>query len=227
MTHKMYHGDARNLLRMLPGQSVDCIVTDPPYPTISGGNRPSSHKRPTGILAQNDGKIFEHNDIKFSEYLHDFFRVLRDPGHMYLMVNFLNLEAALSEVRRAGFEIHSLLVARKQNATPNRWYMKNCEYTIFARKGAAFPINDCGSMMCHDWQNPIGDKSHPTEKSVDLMRLYVENSTQPGEVVLDPFAGTGATGVACKQTGRKFVGCELDVTYHRIACKRIGVMPCL
>ncbi|MDK3075168.1 site-specific DNA-methyltransferase [Sedimentitalea sp. JM2-8] len=224
----MHRGDARELLRGMPAESVDCVVTDPPYQTISGGNGESAtHKRPTGMLADNDGKMFEHNDVKFREYLHDLYRVLRDPGHIYLMVNFLNLEAALAEMRRAGFRVHNLLIARKQNATPNRWYMKNVEYTIFARKGAAFPINDCGSMTCHDWKNPVGNKTHPTEKSVDLMRMYVENSTQPGDIVLDPFAGTGSTGVACKLSGRSFVGCEFDVTYLTIACKRIGVMPCL
>ena len=226
---KMHHADARDILRAMPAESVDCIVTDPPYPTIGGGCGPSEgHKRPTGMLASNNAKGgFEHNDIRFRDYMHDLFRVLRDPGHIYLMTNFLNLEAALAELRRAGFNIHNLLVARKQNATPNRWYMKNVEYTIFARKGAAFPINDCGSMTCHDWTNPTGRKTHPTEKSVDLMRLYIENSTQPGQVVLDPFAGSGATAVACKMSGRSFVGCESDVTYYRVAMRRIGVMPCL
>lgn len=221
-------GDARELLRNVPNEAIDCVVTDPPYSVISGGNKPApGHKRPTGMLAANDGRIFKHNDVKFREYLHDLYRVLRDPGHMYLMVNFKNLEEALAELRRAGFGIHNLLIARKQNATPNRWYMKNVEYTIFARKGAAFPINDCGSMTCHDWTNPIGKKTHETEKSVDLMRGYVENSTQPGDTVLDPFMGTGATGVACKQSGRRFMGFEIDVTYYRIACQRNGVMPCL
>lgn len=230
MTIRLYHADARDILRDLPSGSVDCIVTDPPYRTISGGNRESGnqrHGRPSGMLSNNDGRIFTHNDIKFREYLHDCFRVLRNPAHMYLMVNFMNLETALAELRRAGFEIHNLLVARKQNATPNRWYMKNVEYTIMARKGAAFPINDCGSMTCHDWINPVGEKTHPTEKSVDLMRLYVENSTQPGEVVLDPFMGTGSTGLACLNTGRSFIGVDLDVTNCTIAMRRIGVMPCL
>lgn len=228
MTINLVLGDARKLLRAVPTGSVDLVVTDPPYSVIGGGNGPSpnpEHKRPSGMLAANDGKIFPLNDVRFSDYLHDLFRVMRNPSHLYLMVNFLNLESALKELRRHGFEVHNLLVARKQNATPNRWYMKNCEYTILARKGAAFSINDCGSMTCHDWQNPVGNKSHPTEKSVDLMRLYIENSSQPGQVVLDPFMGTGATALACLETGRDFIGFEMDATYYEIACRRAHVLP--
>lgn len=222
----LFLGDARKLLREVPTGFVDLIVTDPPYSTISGGSGPSdTHQRPSGMLAANDGKIFQHNEIKFREYFHDLFRVLKDPGHLYLMVNFLNLEEALTELRRHGFQVHNLLVARKQNATPNRWYMKNVEYVIFARKGAAFQINNCGSMTCHDWVNPVGHKTHPTEKSVDLMRLYIENSSQPGQVVLDPFMGTGATAVAARESGRSFIGFESDVTFYQIACNRAGVMP--
>ena len=219
-----FHGDARVLLREMPTGTADCIVTDVPYRTISGGNRTVVNGC-SGMLSKNDGKIFAENDIKFRDYMHDLFRVLRDPGHLYLMVNFHNLETALAEIRRNGFEIHNLLVARKQNATPNRWYMKNVEYVILARKGAAFPINNCGDMTCHDWVNPVGKKSHPTEKSVALMRRYIENSTQPGEVVLDPFMGTGATGMACKESGRSFIGFELSEEYYSIACRRMRIMP--
>ena len=224
-------GDARKLLRAMPSASVDLIVTDPPYKTIGGGTGESGtpgHRRPAGMLASNNAKGgFEHNDIAFKEYMHDCFRVLRDPGHIYIMVNFLNLEEALQQLRLHGFGIHNLLVARKQNATPNRWYMKNCEYTIFARKGPAFPINDCGSMTCHDWVNPVGEKSHPTEKSVDLMKLYILNSSRPGDVVMDPFMGAGSVGVACRETGRKFIGFEIDPEYYATAIKRMRVMPCL
>ncbi len=224
-------GDSRELLRTVPTGSVDLIVTDPPYPTIGGGNSESGtpgHRRPSGMLASNNAKGgFEHNDIAFREYLHDLFRVLKDPGHIYLMTNFLNLEEAMAQLRRHGFKLHNLLTAKKQNVTPNRWYMKNAEYVLFARKGAAFPINNMGDAMCHDWTNPVGAKSHPTEKSVELMERYILNSSQPGDVVLDPFMGSGATGIAARRNGRRFIGFEIDPPYFATACKRMGVMPCL
>lgn len=217
--------DVRTVLPTMADESVDLIVTDPPYSTISGGSgEHATHRRPVGVLAKNDGRMFAHNDIDFNDYLPGLFRVLRDPGHMYLMVNFLNLERAMQAVRRAGFDIHNLLVWTKNNATPNRWYMKNAEYTIFARKGAAFQINNCGSKTVHSFDNIIGGKTHPTEKPVSLMQYYIENSSAPGDLVFDPFAGTGSTLVAARRCGRRALGVELDPAYALYASARLGVV---
>lgn len=219
----LINGDSIKELKKMADESVDVIVTDPPYRTISGGSGPTSrmHRRPAGMLSKNDGRIFAENDVKFSDYLPQFFRVLRDCSHMYLMVNFLNLEEAMSEVRRAGFQIHNLLVWNKNNATPNRWYMKNVEYVIFARKGAAKAINNKSSMTCHKFNNLLGKKSHPTEKPVDLIRFYIENSSSKGDIVFDPFMGTGSCGEAALLSGRKFIGIELDTEYYDIAKSRL------
>lgn len=219
----IYCADARTELALLPDESIDLIVTDPPYPVISGGSGPTSrmHRRPAGMLSKNDGRIFDHNDIDFGDYVCKLFSVLKSPGHLYLMVNLLNLEAAMASLRGCGFEIHNLLIWQKNNATPNRWYMKNVEYVIFARKGPARSINNKGSKTCHQFDNIIGSKSHPTEKPVALMRYYIENSSQLEDVVLDPFMGTGGVGVACKETGRNFIGFEIDESYYSVAVERL------
>lgn len=215
-------GDAVHLLGELPNESIDLIVTDPPYRTISGGSGPSSpiHQRPAGMLRKNDGKIFEHNALAFSEYLPELYRVLKSPAHLYLMVNFLNLEEALARTRAAGFDIHNLLIWEKNNATPNRWYMKNAEYVIFARKGPARAINGKGSKTCHKFDN-VRSKAHPTEKPVDLLRFYIVNSSDVGDVVLDPFMGAGSTGVAALVEGRRFMGFEIDPEYFDVAEARL------
>jgi len=224
---KLICGNAIEELRLMDDESVDLIVTDPPYRTISGGTGPTSkmHRRPAGMLSKNDGKIFTENDVQFSDYLPELFRVLREISHMYLMVNFLNLEEAMSEIRKAGFQIHNLLVWHKNNAIPNRWYMKNVEYVIFARKGAAKAVNNKSSMTCHKFNNLCGRKTHPTEKPVDLLRFYIENSSSHGDVVLDPFMGTGSCGEAAILSGRRFIGIELDTDYYRIAEHRLSVLP--
>lgn len=221
--YTLMQGDVREWLQSIADESIDLIVTDPPYPVISGGSgkTDSAHQRPAGMLAKNDGKIFENNDISFSEYLPDLFRVLKDRSHMYFMVNFLNLEEAMAEVRRAGFQIHNLLVWEKNNATPNRWYMKNCEYVIFARKGPAKAIRNKGSKTVHQCDNIIGNKSHPTEKPVALLSRYIANSSEPGDAVLDPFMGTGSCGVAALLLRRRFVGIEIDENYYEVALERI------
>jgi site-specific DNA-methyltransferase (adenine-specific) len=236
----LHHADAIQALQGLEAGSVDAAVFDPPYKVISGGSNDKEGgewSRPSGMLTKNDGKIFEHNDIDAAVYLPEVHRVLREDAHLYLMTNTKGLVDGdlLNVVRAAGFRVHSILTWRKNNATPNRWYMKDMEWTIFARKGKAFSINKPGSrasldVFPHpmDWDNVRpGEKAHPTEKPVNLMRTYIENSTQPGEVVLDPFMGAGSTGVAAQELGRGFIGVEMSDEYFTAAQDRLGVRDAL
>lgn len=227
MMEGLHNVDALFGLGLLPDGSVDMVFTDPPYPTISGGNR-TEHRgadgrkqRCTGILSANDGKIFRHNDTPIESYAGELFRVLKDPGHCYVMTNELNRRRTEDALIAAGFRIHKLLVWRKNNVTPNRWYMSNVEFTLFARKGAAMPIRNPGSKVVHDFDNPVGRKSHPTEKPVDLVRFYIENSCPPGGLVLDPFVGSGATAVAAVESGRRFLAFEIDPEHFATAKARI------
>ena len=98
--------------------------------------------------------------------------------------------------------------------------MSQTEFILFLRKGKFVRINDCGSSDLVQVKNPK-NKSHPTEKPVELMEYLIGNSSQEGEVVLDMFMGTGSTGVACMNTDRKFIGIELDETYFELAKERI------
>ncbi len=216
----LMQGDCLKLMATIPDNSVDMVLTDPPYRVISGGNK--SAQRPMGMLSANDGKIFKHNNIEFSDYLPEIYRVMAVRSHLYLMVNLLNLETAMSCVRDAGFKIHNLLVWQKNNVTPNRWYMKNIEYVIFARKGKAKSIFNPSSKTCHSFDNVSLGRVHPTQKPVDLMQHYIRNSSEIGDVVLDPFMGSGSTGVAAKNLNRKFIGIELDEEYFEIARDRIN-----
>lgn len=219
--HILFLGDCLDILPIIG--MVDCVVTDPAYRTISGGSGEPGDGSPTGMLQANDGRVFTENDIPISAWLPAVARTMRDPSHAYFMTNLLNLEEMMTTCRASGLDIHNLLVWKKNNATPNRWYMKNVEYTIFARRGAAFTINNPGSKMCFD-ADSIRDRLHPTQKPVELMCHYIENSTQPGETVLDPFMGAGSSGVACAETGRRFIGIEKDVKYFDAACERLEAL---
>ena len=104
--------------------------------------------------------------------------------------------------------------------------MKNCEYILFLRKGKAKWINNIGdSKTVHKFNNIIGNKYHPTEKPIDLLQFYITNSSSVDDIILDPFMGSGSTGVACKNLNRKFIGIEIDDTYYEIAKKRINGVP--
>jgi site-specific DNA-methyltransferase (adenine-specific) len=217
---KLYHGDCLEVMKDIPNNSVDMIVTDVPYKVISGG-RSKAKNQPSGILSKNDGKIFEHNDIEPSKYMSELYRVLKEGTHCYIFINFINLTNMITEAERVGFKMHTLLVWKKNNKTPSRWYMKNQEYILFMRKGKAKPVRDGGVGHILEFNNIIGNKLHPCEKPVDLLELLIKNSSNENDVVLDCFMGSGSTGVACVNTNRKFIGVELDETYFNIAKERI------
>jgi site-specific DNA-methyltransferase (adenine-specific) len=159
---------------------------------------------------------------KFKDWLPELYRVMKDETHIYLMCNFLNLNQLMNDVQDVGFKMVNLLVWEKNNCTPSQFYMKNCEYTLLIRKGKSKYINNIGaSKTVHKFDNIIGNKVHPTEKPLELMRFYVENSSNEGNVVLDMFTGSCSTGVACLNTNRKFIGIEMDENYFNIGVKRL------
>ena len=107
-----------------------------------------------------------------------------------------------------------------------QFYMSQFEYIIFLRKGRGVKINNCGtsdllSIPNKKTKDENGKNIHDTEKPVKLMKILIENSSQVGDIVLDPFMGVGSTGVACKELNRNFIGIELDSDYFNIAKERI------
>lgn len=226
MPINLYHGNSMEVLPDLiaGGCRAHCLVSDPPYLLTSGGVNPSAeHKKMSGIFnteKYDNGGHLVACDIDWNDFMPLFYDILDDRAHAYVMANNRNVAPLLNAAAKARFEFHNLLVWDKVTATPNRWYMKNCEFTGFFYKGAARQINDCASMSCIRY--PHRDESaHPTEKPVGLMEYYILNSTQPGDVVIDPFMGSGSTGVAAVRTGRRFIGIESDAQWYATAQERI------
>lgn len=161
----------------------------------------------------------------FSDWLPEVYRVLKDGSHCYVMINARNLKELQQSAESAGFVFQNLLVWDKGNATPNKWYMNGCEFILMLRKGPAKNINYMGTLNILRIPNVLRKKEHPTEKPVNLLRVLVENSSAESQIVLDPFMGVGGTGVACRQTGRNFIGVEIDKGYFQIARRRIEEEP--
>lgn len=220
--YKLYQGDCIEIMQTIPEGKIDLIITDPPYKTITGGDSNGANsERPKGML-QGNRKLFKHQSIKISSWMPEIYRVLKEGSHCYIFTNSLNLQEMLNEATKAGFKLHNLLVWEKNNCTPSQYYMKNCEYVLFLRKGKAKWINNIGdSKTVHKFNNIIGNKLHPTEKPVDLLEYYLLNSSEPNDIVFDPFMGSGSMGEAAIKNGRRFIGVELDEGYFNIAQNRI------
>lgn len=223
------------LLNNLPDNSIDLVVTDPPYKTITGGDcKGANSERPKGMLGGNR-KLFKHQKLKISDWISQVYRVLKEGSHCYIFTNSLNMEEMLAESRKCGFKLHNILVWQKQNCTPSQYYMKNCEYVLFLRKGKAKWINDIGgSKTVHEYliednsvtiqvDNIIGNKLHPCEKPIDLLKLYIANSSNEQDIILDPFAGSGSTLSAAKLLNRQYIGYEIDEEYFNIAKDRLNI----
>lgn len=209
-------------MKNMESECVDLLITDPPYKTITGGNSNGKNSvRPKGMLDGNR-KLFAYQNVKISDWMPDVYRVLKQGSHAYIFTNTLNLTEMLNESQKAGFKLHNLLVWEKNNCTPSQYYMKNCEYILFLRKGKAKYINNIGeSKTVHQFKNIIGNKTHPTEKPVDLLKFYICNSSNENDIIFDPFSGTGSTLVAAKETGRCYLGYEIEESYCEIAKTRL------
>jgi site-specific DNA-methyltransferase (adenine-specific) len=222
--NKIYNTNFKEGLKLIANNSIDLVVTDPPYKTITGGDSDGANsERPKGMLGGNR-KLFKHqNNIKISDWIPELYRVLKEGTHCYIFTNVLNLNEMLNESQKAGFKLHNLLVWEKNNCTPSQFYMKNCEYVLFLRKGKAKWVNNIGgSKTVHKFNNIIGKKLHPTEKPVELLKYYILNSSNTNDLVFDPFIGSGSLAQACIEADRNFLGFEIDEEYYNIATNRIN-----
>ena len=222
---KIKQGDSRLLLKDLDDESVDLIVTDPPYKTTARGNAGNSG----GMMQKKinmQGKVFEHNDIKPQEYIPEFYRVLKDGSHCYIMTNHVNLQEILNVASQNGLKFIKSLIWDKGNKIMGQYYMSQFEYILFFRKGKGIKINNCGtsdilSVPNKKTKDIDGNNIHDTEKPVGLMKILIENSSNENDIVLDPFMGVGSTGIACMNLNRNFIGFELDSKYFNIAKERL------
>jgi site-specific DNA-methyltransferase (adenine-specific) len=217
----LVHADAQEVLSDFVGHA-DMLCTDHPYRLTSGGRGESGDGSMSGIFDADD---YDNSGdlMAMAEWNRSggpIYRALKPNADAYVMVNDKNLMLAMGAFQGAGFKFHNLLVWDKHGPTPNRWYMKHLEYVLYLWKGRARTIQNAGSKQLFRCDRP-GNGHHPTEKPVALMRHYIENSSEPGDVVLDPYMGSGTTLVAAMQSGRRGLGIEIDRDHFETACRRV------
>ena len=254
MQDKIFNEDCLVGMQAIPDESIDCVVTDCPYHIVGGGCSSESyrsakgHSQPSGIMNRqrvtkhvslsgciNDsaddvraGKMFAFNNINFSDWLPEVYRVLKKGTHCYIMINSRNLKELQTEAEKVGFVFQNLLVWNKSNmaGTPNKYYMQKCEFILMLSKRPARNINDMGQSNLLSCPNQIGKaNTHPTAKPPQLLQILIENSTNPNDIVLDPFMGSGATAIACVQSERHYLGYEIDPKYYELSQKLMYEVP--
>ena len=219
-------GDCLELIKKVPDKSIDLIVTDPPYlikNTKAGGNselarsiqKMNDNIEQDNIVSGFDTAIFDEC-LRVMKKLNAYFWCNKEQIPMYLDY-FVNKNGC-------SFDI---LCWQKDNATPlfNNKYLSDKEYCLYFRRGGY-----CNPQSYDDaktvWHRPINidDKKefeHPTIKPLSIIETLVRNSSTKGQTVLDPFMGSGTTGVACVDLQREFIGYEINPKYYEIAKRRI------
>lgn len=205
-------GDCVDVMRGLPDGCVDAIVTDPPYNAIN---------RATGGLRSLDKGVADSSPINIPFLAAEFWRIGRESFYVWCsaeQVSFWTLEfRKLGGTTRAG-------VWHKTNPSPmngDRLWLSALELCVFARKPKATFNLHCAHPL---WDEPTeqGDIDHPTPKPVSLMRRQLLASMPEGGVVLDPFCGSGSTGVAAVDSGYRFIGIEMQPEYANLSRRRIA-----
>lgn len=223
----IYNQDCIDVMRNMPDESIDIICTDPPYRVTSRGGSANTMSGYWVSEKSRKGKIFDYNDIDIEKYLPEFYRTLKADAHCYIMCNNLNLPHFFEVIGESDFNFVKLLVWDKQSKICGRYYMGQVEHIFMLRKGKDKPINDCSQSDLLSFSNfnrekdREGNNLHDSMKPVSLMQCLIENSTQEGELVLDPFMGSGTTAIACIRSKRHYIGCEIDPKYYKVTIDRI------
>ena len=245
-------GECVEALRKLPDKSVDLVFADPPYNLQLGGDllRPDNSKVDAVDDDWDQFESFAAYDKFTREWLTECQRVLKDDGAIWVIGSYHNIFRVGGTLQDLGFWILNDIIWRKSNPMPN---FKGTRFTnahetlIWASKsrGArrytfnydAMKMANDELQMRSDWTLPLctgeerlkdenGVKAHPTQKPEALLHRVILSSTKVGDIILDPFFGTGTTGAAAKRLGRRYVGIERDPAYAKIAKDRISkVIP--
>ena len=207
---ELWHGDCREVLPLLP--KVDAVITDPPY-GISYVSR-LRNDGPTDALVG--------DDIPPTDAVLPMALAMRDGGAMYLATRFDLSAVWVEAILAAGLTLKTPIYWDKGNHTAGDLdgdFGAQVEIFIFAHRGRH---KLRGPRVANLWRVPRpAAGEHPTPKPVALMERMVACSTDVNNIVLDPFMGSGTTGVACMNLGRRFIGIEIARRYFDISCERI------
>ena len=239
-------GDCVELMDALPESSIDMVFADPPYNLQLGGelHRPNNSKVDGVDDAWDQFDGFAAYDTFTRDWLNAARRVLKPDGTLWVIGSYHNIYRVGAILQDIGFWMLNDVIWRKTNPMPNfrgRRFTNAHETLLWCARSqnskyqfnydAMKALND-DLQMRSDWLLPLctgaerlkknGKKAHPTQKPETLLYRVVLSSTEVGDVVLDPFFGSGTTGAVAKQLGRNYIGLERDPDYAKLAGKRLA-----
>lgn len=234
-TSTIAKGDCLELMKSIPNQSVDLILTDPPYNLGA-----FMHKRGTNIkgMRNNHFAYSGWDDLSFDDwssvmrlFLQECNRVLKVRGTLLMFMSVLKLETIIELATQAGLYYKTVGVWHKTNPMPRNMdlhFINSIEPWLYFISGGKTGVFNNQGKAIHDFietstisysEHKLGE--HPTQKPKKLLQHFIEILSNEEDVILDPFMGSGSTGVVCEQLRRNFIGFELNDHYFTIATHRI------
>ena len=229
-------------MKRMEDESLDSIITDPPFFLSSGGITCRSGRMVNVDKGKWDKSDSFEETLKFNRlWLYEAARILKTGGTMWVFGTMHNVyQIGYLTQAHGGLKILNNVTWQKTSPPPNlacRSFTHSTETILWIRKEGKskhffdYPLSKTwnnGKQMKDVW--PMGrvkkvEKEfgkHPTQKPLEIMERLVLSSTQPGDLILDPFSGSGTTGVAAIKHGRKYIGFDIDSSFNRLARKRIG-----
>jgi adenine-specific DNA-methyltransferase len=207
MRDSIIHGDCLEVLPQIPSESVNFILTDPPYLT--------RYKSRDGRSVPNDD-----NSAWLKPSFAEMYRVLERDSFAVSFYGWPHADRFLIAYRQAGFRVvgHLAFPKRYSSATKFLRYQHECAH-LLAKGNPKQPDSTIGDVI--DWTYS-GNKLHPTQKPLSVLLPLVETFSAPQGLVLDPFSGSGSTLLAARTLGRSYLGIELDAKYHELAQQRLA-----
>jgi site-specific DNA-methyltransferase (adenine-specific) len=217
-------GDCLTVMPTLPRNSVDLVLTDPAYWTLNKWRNVGTTTRLGGNHDKNaqTGWFTTIDEQGLYRLMRQTFDVLKANRHAVIMCDGQTLRYVLGYAETAGFSYYKPLIWDKMAIGMGYHFRNQHEFMVLLDKGDNRHPHDLGMPDIFHVRYVRGE--FPTEKPVELMRVMIAQLTEKNEIVLDPFMGSGTTGVACILEHRDFIGIEIDEKYVQIARKRIADM---
>lgn len=207
----VFNADCIDAMRSFERASVDFILTDPPYVT--------NFRDRQGRTVANDD-----NGRWLKPAFNQMHRVLKDGGFAVSFYGWNKVDLFMEAWKSAGFRVVGHIVFRKRYASSAKFLRYQHEQAYLLTKGnVRLPDNPIPDVIDFPY---TGNRLHPTQKPVEALAPLIEAFTRPGDLVLDPFCGSGSTLAAAQQLGRDWIGIELDKNHHTTASKRMASMQC-
>jgi len=212
-------GDAVEWLRGQPTESVDLVITDPPYESLEKHRAIGTTTRLKHSKSSSNDWFTIFPNARFGELFAEVFRVLRRNTHFYLLCDAETMFVAKPAAEAVGFHFWKPLVWDKQTIGMGYHYRARYEFVLFFEKGKR-RLNDLG--IADVLSAPRVRGGYPAEKPPEVAETLIAQSSQPGELVVDPFMGSGSTGVAALRLGRRFLGNDLNAEAVAAAHTRLS-----